>query len=113
MNWLAVALAAVHGIQIIFGDKASGATKKQMATDVLTGVANDILPGLTGSNQAYGQAANVIAGLAIDQAVNIAKAAGTYQKATAIATAAQQDVGVAAAVADLVKRVQTPAPSTP
>jgi hypothetical protein len=48
--------------------------------------------------------------LAINQTVAIAKATGTYQKATAIATAAQQDVNVAAAVTALVQSVQNTTP---
>lgn len=108
MNWLLLAFSVVHGIETIFGDKAAGATKKQMAMDVLKGAANDILPGLTGSNQEFGEAADTIAGLAIDKAVRIGKASGSYQKATAIATAAQQDAGVAAAVVQLVQSVQAP-----
>lgn len=120
MNWLSLALALlpgiVHGIQAVVGDKASGATKKQMAKDALavaTGTAGTVL---TGDNATYAQAASQIAGLAIDQTVAIAKANGTYQKATAIATAAQQDARVAQAVSDLVKSVQapqTPATATP
>jgi len=115
MNWLSLVLGLlpgiVHGIQAVVGDKASGATKAQMAKDALavaTGTAGQVL---TGNNAQLGQAASVIAGLAIDQTVAIAKATGTYQKATAIATAAQQDAGVAQAVSDLVKSVQ--APQTP
>lgn len=117
MNWLSLALALlpgiVHGIQAVVGDKAAGATKKQMALDALavaTGTAGQVL---TGDNATYAQAASQIAGLAIDQTVAIAKATGTYQKATAIANAAQKDAGVAAAVTQLVQSVQNPAPATP
>lgn len=113
MNWLSLVIALVpgiiHGIQSVIGDKASGATKKQMAIDALnaaTGAAGSVL---TGNNAVFASAASQIAGLVIDQSVAIAKATGTYQKATAIATAAQQDVNVAAAVTDLVKTVQAPA----
>lgn len=117
MNWLSLALGLlpgiIHGIQAVVGDKASGATKQQMAKDALavaTQTAGDLL---TGGNAVYAQAASQIAGLAIDQTVAIAKATGTYQKATAIATAAQQDVNVAAAVAGLVASVQAPIPAPP
>lgn len=115
MNWLSMALgllpSIIHGIEAVIGDKASGATKAQMAKDALsvaTGAAGAVL---TGDNATYASAASQIAGLAITQTVNIAKANGTYQKATAIATAAQQDVAVAQAVNDLVKSVQMPQPA--
>lgn len=115
MNWLSLFLGLlpgiVHGIQSIVGDKASGATKQQMAKDALavaTQTAGDVL---TGSNATYAAAASTIAGLAIDQTVSIAKANGTYQKATAIAVAAQQDAGVAAAVTALVQSIQNPNPA--
>jgi hypothetical protein len=116
MNWLSICLGLlpgiVHGIEAVVGDKASGATKAQMAQDALTvatGTAGSIL---NGSNATYATAASQIAGLAITQTVNIAQANGTYQKATAIATAAQQDAGVAAAVVALVNQVQNPTPAT-
>jgi hypothetical protein len=114
-NWLSTILGLlpgiVHGIQAVVGDQASGATKAQMAQDALavaTGAAGDVL---SGDNATYAVAASQIAGLAITQTVNIAKANGTYQKATAIAAAAQQDVNVAQAVAQLVASVQTPKPA--
>lgn len=117
MNWLSTFLGLlpgiVHGIEAVVGDKASGATKAQMAQDALsvaTGTATGVL---TGNDATYAAAASQITGLAITQTVNIAKATGTYQKATAIATAAQQDVAVAAAVDALLKSVQTPAPVAP
>lgn len=116
MNFLSLILGLlphiVLGIQSVVGDKASGATKQQMAKDALavaTGAAGAVL---TGNNAVFAGAASQIAGLAIDQTVAIAKATGTYQKATAIATAAQQDVNVANAVTELVKTVQTP-PAAP
>lgn len=112
-NWLSLALGLlphiILGIQSVVGDKASGATKAQMAQDALavaTGAAADVL---TGDNATYAAAASQLTGLAITQTVNIAKANGTYAKATAIASAAQQDVNVAAAVTALVKSVQSPA----
>lgn len=114
MNWLSLILGLlpgiVHGVQAVVGDKASGATKAQMAKDALGVATQTASQVLTGGNAAYASAASAITGLAIDQTVAIAKANGTYQKATAIATAAQQDVNVAAAVADLVKSVQGVAP---
>jgi len=117
MNWLSTILGLlpgiIHGIQAVVGDKASGATKAQMATDALavaTGTAGTVL---TGSNATYAAAAGQITQLAINQTVAIAKATGTYQKATAIAAAAQQDVDVANAVAQLVQSVQNPTPATP
>lgn len=117
MNWLSLILGLlpgiVHGIEAVVGDKAAGKTKAQMALDALavaTGTATTVL---TGDNAVLATAAGQIAQLAIDQTVAIAKKQGTLQKATAIATAAQQDVGVAAAVVDLVKSVQTPEPATP
>lgn len=115
MNWLSIALgllpSIVHGIESVVGDKASGATKAQMAQDALAVATTGASAVLTGSNAVYGQAASQIVGLAINQTVAAAKATGTYQKATAIATAAQQDVGVAEAVAQLVQSVQTPTPA--
>ena len=114
MNWLSIALgllpAIIHGIQSIVGDKASGATKAQMAQDALAVATSGAAGVLTGGNAAYASAASQIVGLAINQTVAIAKATGTYQKATAIATAAQQDVNVAAAVTALVQSVQHPTP---
>ena len=115
MNCLSMALgllpAIVHGIESIVGDKASGATKAQMAQQALAAATAGAAAVLTGSNAVYGQAASQIVGLAINQTVAIAKANGTYQKATAIATAAQQDVGLAAAVTALVQSVQNPTPA--
>lgn len=115
MNWLSTILGLlpgiVHGIQAVVGDKASGATKQQMALDALdvaTSTAGSIL---SGSNATYAAAASQIAKLAINQTVTIAQATGTYQKATAIATAAQQDVNVANAVTQLVQSVQAPIPT--
>lgn len=112
MNWLSLFLGLlpgiVHGIQAVVGDKASGATKAQMAKDALAVATSTAGTVLTGSNATYATAASQITGLAIDQTVNIAKANGTYQKATAIAAAAQQDVNVANAVTELVKSVQMP-----
>lgn len=112
MNWLSLALGLlphiILGIQSVVGDKASGATKAKMAQDALavaTGAAGDVL---TGSNAAYATAASQVVGLAINQTVSIAKANGTYAKATAIAAFAQQDVEVAAAVAALVQSVEKP-----
>lgn len=117
MNWLSLALGLlpgiVTGIETVIGDKASGATKAQMAKDALavaTGTAGQVL---TGDNAVFATAASQIAGLAITQAVNIQKATGAYQKATAIATSAQQDVNVAAAVTALVQSVTTPEPAPP
>lgn len=100
----------IHGIQAVVGDRASGAIKAQMAQDALavaTGTAGQVL---TGADATYAAAASQIAGLAITQTVNIAKATGTYAKATAIASAAQQDVQVAAAVDALIQSVQNPPP---
>jgi hypothetical protein len=98
MNWLSICLGLlpgiVHGIEAVVGDKASGATKAQMAQDALTvatGTAGSIL---NGSNATYATAASQIAGLAITQTVN------------------QQDAGVAAAVVALVNQVQNPTPAT-
>lgn len=114
MNWFSIALALagpiVHGIQAVIGDKASGATKEKMALDSLS-LATGIAIGVTtGSNATYANAASQIAGLVIKQTVDIGKATGTYAKATAAASAAQQDVAVAQAVDELVKSVQNPTP---
>lgn len=113
MNYLSLILGLlphiVLGIQTVIGDKASGATKAQMAQDALAVAIGSAGSVLSGADATYAAAASQIAGLAIKQTVDITKATGTYQKATAIATAAQQDVAVAAAVDALVKSVQTPA----
>lgn len=115
MNYLSLILGLlphiVLGIQTVIGDKASGATKAQMAQDALSVATAGAGAVLTGNDATYAAAASQIAGLAITQTVNIAKANGTYQKATAIASAAQQDVNVAAAVTALVQSVQNPAPT--
>jgi len=120
MNWFALAFMLAKGItlgiQTLVGDKASGATKKQMAQDELNVALQTAVPALSGDNAALAQAAGAVTSVAIDQAVLIHKTSGAYQKATAIATAAQQDAGVAQAVSDLVKSVQapqTPATATP
>ena len=113
MNWLALILGlvpgVVQGVETIVGDKASGATKAQMAQDALKVAVNSAGTVLTGNNAVYGQVAGQVAQLAINQVVDISKAAGAYQKWTAAATAAQQDVSVAAAVTQLVQSVQAPA----
>jgi len=112
MNIFALILGLVpgiiKGIQTIVGDKASGATKSQMAQDALAAAVGGAGTVLTGNNAVYGQAAGELAQLAIDQTVAISKATGVYQKWTAAATAAQQDAGVAAAVTNLVQSVQAP-----
>ena len=113
-NWLSVLFGqlpnAIHLVQSIVGDKANGATKSQMVKDIVAGSGTIAGGVLTGGNAAYASAASQITQLAIDQIVAIKKADGTYQKATAIATAAQQDVNVAAAVTALVQSVQHPTP---
>jgi hypothetical protein len=113
MNWLSLILALVpgiiHGVQVVVGDKASGATKKQMAKDALAAATGTAANMLTGDNATMADAASQITGLVIDQAVSDAKAKGTYQKATAIATEAHKDSGVATAVDQLVASVQVPA----
>ena len=114
MNWLSALLAqlpnAIHLVQSIVGDKANGATKSQMVKDIIAGSGTIAGGVLTGGNAAYASAASQITQLAIDQIVAIKKADGTYAKATAIATAAQQDVNVSAAVTALVQSVQHPTP---
>lgn len=117
MNWLSVLLAetprVVQGVETIVGDKAAGKTKQQIAQDALVVTAAGASDVLTGSNAVYGQAAATVAGLLINQTVAIAQAKGTYQVWTAAATAAQQDAGVAAAVAALVQSIENPATPTP
>jgi predicted ATP-dependent Lon-type protease len=114
-NWLSAILRqlpnAIHLVQSIVGDKTNGATKSQMVKDIVAGSGTIAGGVLTGGNAAYASAASQITQLAIDQIVAIKKADGTYQKATAIATAAQQDVNVAAAVTALVQSVQNPTPA--
>lgn len=103
----------VQGIQTIVGDKASGASKAQMAQDALAAAVSSSSQVLTGSNAIYGQAAAQVAQLAINQAVTISKASGAYQTWTAAANAAQQDAGVAVALAGLVQSVQNPTATPP
>jgi hypothetical protein len=98
----------VKGIQTVVGDKANGATKAQMAQDALNAAVTSASSVLTGTDAIYGQAAAQLAQLAINQTVAISQASGVYEKWTAVATAAQQDAGVAQAVAGLVASVQAP-----
>ena len=117
MNWLSRILGLlphiVLGIQTVVGDKASGATKAQMAKDALQVATGGASAVLTGNNATYADAASKITQLAIDQTVAITKATGAYQKATAVAAAAHQDADVAAAVTQLVQSVETPATPAP
>lgn len=112
MNWLSLILGLtpyiVQGVQTVIGDKAAGATKQQMAKDALGVAIGGAGATLTGNNAVLGDAAGKIAGLVIDQSVAIAKANGSYNKWTTIATTAQQDLGVAAAVTQLVQSLQAP-----
>jgi hypothetical protein len=112
MNIFALILAlvpgVVQGIQTVVGDKANGATKKQMAQDALAAALSATSTVLTGNNSVLAKAAAGVASLAIDQTVSIAQASGSYNKWTAVATAAQQDTGVAAAVVNLVQSIQQP-----
>lgn len=112
MNWLSlifrIASFAVTGTQTIVGDKASGATKAKIATDLVSNELAVIAPTLGTDNAALAQAAASVTTLAINQAVTIQKATGAYQKATAAANAAQQDLGVTAAVAALVQSIEKP-----
>mgnify|MGYP001556027777 FL=1 len=103
----------VKGIETVVGDKASGATKAQMAHDALGAAVASTSSVLTGSNAIYGQAAAQLAQLAIDQTVAITKASGVYGKWTAAASAAVQDAGVAAAVQGLINSVQHPTQAVP
>jgi hypothetical protein len=100
----------VTGVQAIQGDKASGASKNQMATDALTvalqTAGNIFAPGSTNANLAA-EAGAATAGVistesaiqtvinhikntnAISTTVSLTKATGAYQAATAVATATQ------------------------
>src|SRR3569833_2667888 len=115
MNWLSLIIAlsthVVLGIQTVIGDKASGATKQQMAKDALAVAIGGAGAVLTGSNATYADAAGKIVGLVFVLMVRVTKATGAYQKATEIANAAQQDTQVAAAVGQLVQSVEKPAPA--
>ncbi len=75
----------VQATETLVGDMQSGASKKQMATDMLAPVTQGALAVTSGQNQAMAQIASAVTSIAIDQSVAIAKANGTYQKATAIA----------------------------
>lgn len=112
MNWLTlifrIAPTAILATQQIIGEAASGATKHQLAKDAINAALGVVAPALGPDNAALAQAASAVTSMAIDQAVTITKATGAYQKATVIAAAAQQDAGVAAAVAQLVQSVQDP-----
>lgn len=115
MNILALILglvpSVVKGIESIVGDKASGASKAQMAHDALEAAVTATMPVLTGNNAVYGQVAAAVAQTAIDQTVAISKATGAYQKWTAAANAATQDAGIAAAVQGVIKATQNPTPT--
>lgn len=103
----------VKGIEIVVGDKTSGATKSQMAHDALEAAVNAAAPVLTGSNAVYGQVAAAVAQTAIDQTVAISKASGVYQKWTAASKAATQDASIAQAVEGVIKAAQNPTPVPP
>jgi len=99
MNWIQLILglvpSIVKGIQVVHGDTISGATKKQMAQDALATAVQASQTVLTGNNANLAQAAGAIAGVAIDQTVAIAQADGSYNKWTAIANSAEQDLPIA------------------
>lgn len=89
---------AVLATETLVGDMKDNATKKQMATDMLNAATKGAVSVTTGQTQALTQIASTVVGIAIDNAVNITKAQGTYQKATAIANVVNQDAQVAGAI---------------
>jgi hypothetical protein len=116
MGWLSVLTSifkyvpyVVHGIQTLHGDSQSGASKKQMAVDILGEATGAAVANLSPQNAELAKIASAIASVAIDQSVAIAKAQGTYQKATAIANAA----ATAGQILNTIAPSQTgPAPTT-
>ena len=93
----------VTGIQTLVGDTQSGASKKQMATDMLSVALNGASSVTTGQNAALAQlAASTALGIinatdAISTAVSHTKATGAYQAATTAAKATQTAVAGALA----------------
>lgn len=115
MNWIMLILALVptivKGIQTVIGDKASGASKSQMAHDALAAAVNGTSQILTGNNAVYGEAAAQIAQVAIDQTVALAKQQGAYAKWTAVAAATNAVTNTAAQVAAEVLPTVEPEPA--
>ena len=84
--FLKLAPGVVLGIEAVQGDKASGASKKQMATDALNVATSTALGALTGTNAALASAASAIASSVIDATVVATKANGSYAAATSAST---------------------------
>jgi hypothetical protein len=82
MNWLKILLSLapyiVAGVSKIAGDNASGATKKQMATDALN-IATEGALSVDPNDAAITQAAATVTGLVIDSTINDNKPAVTSQ----------------------------------
>lgn len=118
--WIAIitqimklAPAVVQGIQVVHGDQIANKDKKTMAMDALGVATNAALGDLSGQNAQIAQAASSVASAAIDSAVAVQKATGSYQKATAIANAAMVGAAGAASIMGAVKTpVATPVSST-
>lgn len=100
----------ILGIQMMEGDQKSGVDKKTMATDMLNVATGGALAVTTGQNQALAQIASAVVSVAIDNSVAIAKANGSYDKATAIANAVNTGAQVLGAVTG-VDTANTPAPA--
>jgi hypothetical protein len=74
--------SVVTGVESLVGDSASGATKKQMATDALSAALSGASSVTTGTDAALSQ----LAATAVEMApVNNTRSTGAYQAATAAA----------------------------
>ena len=93
---LKLAPVTVLTIQKVVGDAQSGADKKTMAQDALSGATAAALSVLPGEQSIYAQLASAVASEAIDATVAFTKVTGAYQKATADAKALQASVSTAA-----------------
>ncbi len=83
---LQLAIQAILTIEKVVGDQKSGADKKTMAQDALSGATAGALSVLTGGNAQLAQVASSTASGLINTAVALAKITGDYQKATTEAT---------------------------
>ncbi len=93
---LKLAPVTVLTIQKVVGDAQSGADKKTMAQDALSGATSAALSVLGGDQSIYAQLASAVASEAIDASVAFTKVTGAYQKATTDAKALQTAAPAAA-----------------
>jgi hypothetical protein len=127
-NWLQIVFSLtpyiVAGVEKIAGDNASGATKKQMATDAL-GIATAGAEAVDPNDASITQAASNVTGLIIDSTVNDNKtaiigqvidhhvaqfnASGSFAKTPAAAAPAPAPVATSTAQPGPGVHAQTPA----